>query len=134
MFRHIAGLNATRAENIVKHRLENGPFKCRNELKKVKSVGDKTFTQCAGFVRIEPLTANTTKYNALDSTWVHPESYDVAERIMKKLNFTTKGIGTKNCISRVKEFSENQLALTDLAKEFKIPEERVSLCPKIKGK
>lgn len=84
-FRHIAGLNATRAENILKYRMENGPFKSRDELKKVKSIGDKTFTQCAGFVRIEPLTANVTKYNLLDSTWVHPESYRTAEKIMKNL-------------------------------------------------
>lgn len=108
--------------------MENGPFKSRDDLKKVKSIGDKTFTQCAGFIRIEPLTANVTKYNLLDSTWVHPESYHIAEKIMKNLGLAAKEIGTSRFIAKIKEFSsKGDSALSTLAKEFKVPTERVSI-------
>lgn len=72
----VSGLSATVAENIVRHRDENGPFKRRKDLLKVSRLGDKTFEQCAGFLRIadgdEPL----------DASAVHPEAYPVVERIV----------------------------------------------------
>ncbi|MCL7713821.1 Tex family protein [Stenotrophomonas mori] len=72
----VSGLSASVAENIVRHRDENGPFKRRKDLLKVPRLGDKTFEQCAGFLRIadgdEPL----------DASAVHPEAYPVVERIV----------------------------------------------------
>ena len=72
----VSGLSSTVAENIVRHRDENGPFKRRKDLLKVPRLGDKTFEQCAGFLRIadgdEPL----------DASAVHPEAYPVVERIV----------------------------------------------------
>ncbi|GAB2516627.1 Tex family protein [Lysobacter humi (ex Lee et al. 2017)] len=72
----VSGLSSTVAENIVRHRDTNGPFRSRKELMKVPRLGDKTFEQCAGFLRIadgdEPL----------DSSSVHPEAYPVIERIV----------------------------------------------------
>ena len=73
----VSGLSAAVAENIVLHRDQNGPFKRRRELLKVPRLGEKTFEQCAGFLRIadgdEPL----------DGSSVHPEAYPVVERIVK---------------------------------------------------
>jgi len=76
---YIAGINATIAKNIVAYREEKGRFQDRNELKKVAKLGEKTFNQCAGFMRI------SDGKNPLDSTSVHPESYEAAERMLQKL-------------------------------------------------
>lgn len=123
--RHISGLTEVRAENICKYRAENGPFKSREDLKKVKLIGGKTFEQCAGFLRIEPTTAEIDNYNLLDSTWIHPESYNLAERIMKKCNVKKQNIGTSAFIDKIKEFLLNN-SIEELANEFKQPKERVS--------
>ncbi len=72
----ISGLNTTLAQNIVSHRDANGPFKSRSALKKVPRLGDKTFEQCAGFLRINEGD------NPLDASAVHPEAYPVVERIL----------------------------------------------------
>lgn len=76
---YIAGINSGIAKNIVAYREENGRFQERKELKKVAKLGDKTFNQCAGFMRI------TDGKNPLDSTSVHPESYEAAELMLTKL-------------------------------------------------
>lgn len=128
-FRHVAGLTAVRAENIIKHRSEHGPFRSREELKKVKQIGEKSFVQCAGFVRIEPLTANIkagANYNRLDSTWVHPESYPLAERIIRKCGLAPADIGSTVACLRIKQFVANS-NIKQLAQDFgNVPEERVS--------
>jgi len=72
----VSGLSATVAENIVRHRDENGPFKRRKDLLKVPRLGDKTFEQCAGFLRI------ADGDQPLDASSVHPEAYPVVERIV----------------------------------------------------
>lgn len=72
----ISGLNTTLAQNIVSHRDANGPFRSRTALKKVPRLGDKTFEQCAGFLRINEGD------NPLDASAVHPEAYPVVERIL----------------------------------------------------
>jgi len=77
---HVAGINMGIAKNIVAYREENGAFKERKELKKVSKLGEKTYNQCAGFIRI------SGGKNPLDGTSVHPESYDAAEAMLKKLN------------------------------------------------
>lgn len=76
---HVAGINMGIASNIVAYREQNGAFKERKELKKVAKLGEKTFNQCAGFIRI------SGGKNPLDSTSVHPESYKVAEAMLEKL-------------------------------------------------
>ncbi len=124
--RHVAGLTESRAENICKYRVENGPFKSRDDLKKVKLIGEKTFEQCAGFLQIKPPSDGIENYNLLDSTWVHPESYALAQRIMTKCKVKMQDIGTAPFIAKVKEFRQNNL-VEQLAKELKKPKERVSL-------
>ena len=82
---HISGLNSATANEIVNYRNENGRFTNRQQLKKVRKLGEKTFQQCAGFLRIvggdEPL----------DQTSIHPESYDAARKVMKQCNITSLG-------------------------------------------
>jgi uncharacterized protein len=72
----ISGLNTTLAQNIVAHRDANGAFASRKALLKVPRLGDKTFEQCAGFLRINDGS------NPLDASAVHPEAYPVVERIL----------------------------------------------------
>ena len=82
----VSGLSDSVAQNIVAYREENGAFKSRSELKKVPKLGPKAFQQCAGFLRI------VGGKNALDSTAVHPESYDAAEKLISLLGFTEKDV------------------------------------------
>lgn len=84
---YIAGVNAGIAKNIVAYREENGRFQDRKELKKVAKLGEKTFNQCAGFMRI------ADGKNPLDSTSVHPESYEAADQMLKKLGIDKSEIG-----------------------------------------
>jgi uncharacterized protein len=83
---YISGINSGIAKNIVEYREENGKFKGRNELKKVKRLGDKAFEQCAGFLRIPE------SKNVLDNTQVHPESYEAAKVVLKKLDYTMEDV------------------------------------------
>ncbi|URX63555.1 RNA-binding transcriptional accessory protein [Luteibacter anthropi] len=82
----VAGLSASVAENVVKHRDANGPFPSRKDLLKVPRLGDKAFEQCAGFLRI------TGGSNPLDASSVHPEAYPVIERILKQCGREVKQI------------------------------------------
>jgi uncharacterized protein len=76
---YVSGLGPQLAQNIIDYRAENGPFKSRKELLKVKRMGDKAFEQSAGFLRIR------NAVNPLDSSAVHPESYPVVEKMAKDL-------------------------------------------------
>ena len=77
LLKRVAGLSATVCENIVKYREDNGQFNSRAELKKVPKLGPKAYEQCAGFLRV------IESRNPLDSTGVHPESYDVAKKLIE---------------------------------------------------
>ena len=81
---YVSGLGPTLAENVVTYIKENGAFRSRGELKKVKRMGEKAFEQCAGFLRIEGAE------NPLDNSSVHPESYAVAERMAEDLGIALK--------------------------------------------
>ncbi len=76
---YVSGLGESLAQNIVTYRAENGAFRSRKELKKVPRLGAKAFEQCAGFLRIPDAE------NPLDNSAVHPESYDVVEKMAKDL-------------------------------------------------
>ena len=83
---HVAGLNSGIAKNIVEYREKNGKFKSRKELLKVAKLGEKAFTQCAGFLRI------SDGENILDNTAVHPESYDGANKLLKLFGYTDDNV------------------------------------------
>ena len=76
----MSGLGPKLAQNIVDYRTENGPFKSRNDLKKVPRLGDKAFEQSAAFLRIPDAK------NPLDNSAVHPESYPIVDKMAKDLN------------------------------------------------
>jgi uncharacterized protein len=78
LLRYVSGLNALTARRIYEYRREHGPFKNREELKNVPGVGDQTFVQAAGFLKI--LGGD----NPLDATWIHPESYDLAKQVLER--------------------------------------------------
>lgn len=79
---YISGLGPQLAQNIINYRAEKGPFKNREELKKVPRLGDKAYEQCAGFLRI------SNSENPLDNTAVHPESYPIVQQMAKDLHCT----------------------------------------------
>ncbi len=85
---YVSGINTKCAKSIVAYREENGEFKSRTQIKKVKGIGDKAFEQCAGFLRIPGAK------EILDNTGVHPESYDAARKLLDTFNYTEKDIGT----------------------------------------
>ena len=76
---YVSGLNSLTARKIYEHRLENGPFKNREQLKNVSGIGDSTYIQAAGFLRI------VGGENPLDGTWIHPESYDTATKVLEAI-------------------------------------------------
>ena len=82
----VAGLNQTIAQNIVIHRNEKGPFKKRSDIKKVARLGPKAFEQSAGFLRI------MNGANPLDASAVHPEAYEVVERIAERMKRPLKSM------------------------------------------
>jgi len=126
---YIAGINSGIAKNIVSFREVNGRFQDRKELKKVAKLGEKTFNQCAGFLRI------AQGKNPLDGTAVHPESYKVAEAMLKKLGIDKGEIaagGSARIDERIAQVygSINSMAedldvgvmtLTDIVGEIKKP-------------
>ena len=106
ILQHIAGISGTVAKNIVAFRQENGGFTSRKQLLKVPRLGPAAFTQCAGFLRL-----NGAK-NSLDNTSVHPESYELAERIIGELGFTLKDLQDKSQL----EALQVKLPLVDVDK------------------
>lgn len=82
----VSGISSAIAKNIVEYREANGRFKSRQELKKVKKLGDKTFEQCAGFLRIQDGA------RVLDNTSVHPEAYEAAQQLLKLLGYTLEDV------------------------------------------
>ena len=107
---YVSGINTTAAKNIVKYREENGEFKSRAQIKKVPKIGDKAFTQCAGFLRIPGAK------EVFDSTGVHPESYAIAEDLLKRFGFTTEDVRNNNLA--LLRFKVTQYGLAKLASEL----------------
>ncbi|MFQ9769786.1 MAG: Tex family protein [Clostridia bacterium] len=104
---YVSGINKTIAKNIVKYRDENGKLKTRKELLKVPKLGKVAFEQCAGFIRIPDGT------NPLENTAVHPESYEIAEELLKTLGYVTGDLKDKDKLVEIrKKLSEIKLAET----------------------
>lgn len=125
---YISGINSSIAENIVKYREENGKFKNRNELLKVKRLGNKVYEQCVGFLRI------SDGDNGLDNTSVHPESYDATKKFLEILNLDIDELKYRgkidNLDERFKNFNKKdilgelgigEITLDDIIKELKKP-------------
>ena len=112
---YVAGINNTIAKNIVKYRDENGKLKERKELLKVPKLGKVAFEQCAGFLRI--FDGN----NPLEITAVHPESYEIAEKLLGKIGFTKEDLKEKEKLSKIQEKIKS-ISIPDTAKELNVGE------------
>lgn len=122
---YISGISSAIAKNIVAHREENGRFVNRRQLLKVAKLGPKAYEQCAGFMRIQGGD------NPLDGTSVHPESYEAAEKLLKKQGFVPEDIrggklvGLSLTIKDYKKLSEElgigEITLRDIVKELEKP-------------
>lgn len=115
LLNYVAGISATLSKNIVAYRDEQGKFKTRKELLKVKRLGDKVFEQCAGFLRI------SDGKNPLDNTSVHPEAYGVTESLLKALAYDLKGLG-KDGFSDIDDRIKSEGGIKALSKTLEIGE------------
>ena len=125
LLEHISGITKTVARNIVAYREENGRFHDRSQLLKVAKLGPKAYEQCAGFLRIAGGS------QPLDATSVHPESYDAAKQLLKKLGYRpedlqtgalkgiSKKIGDEKALAA--ELGIGELTLQDIVKELEKP-------------
>ena len=112
---YVAGINGTVAKNIVKYRDENGTFKERKELLKVPKLGKAAFEQCAGFIRIP------NGKNALEITAVHPESYEVTEKLLQNLGYKVADITNKETLQQIKDKLKN-VDISKIANELNVGE------------
>ena len=122
---YISGISAAIAKNIVAYREENGKFANRKQLLKVAKLGPKAFEQCAGFMRIQGGD------NPLDGTSVHPETYEAAEKLLKKQGFSVEDIsggklvGLSLTVKDYKKLAEElgigEITLRDIVKELEKP-------------
>ena len=101
---YISGFNKTIAKNVVKYRNEHGKFKARSELLNVPRLGEKAYVQAAGFLRVYD------SENKLDETSIHPESYEIANKILKKYNLSYFDIGNKEKTAELKSINKESLA------------------------
>ena len=107
---YVSGINLSAAKNIVAYREANGEFKSRKQILKVPKIGEKAFTQCAGFLRI-PGAAEV-----FDCTGVHPESYAIADDLLKRFGFTTDDVRNNNLV--LLRFKAQQYGTAKLANEL----------------
>ena len=107
---YVSGINLTAAKNIVKYREEYGEFKSRKQILKVPKIGEKAFTQCAGFLRIPGAK------EVFDCTGVHPESYAIAEELLHRFGFTPEDVRNNNLA--LLRFKVTQYGLAKLAREL----------------
>ena len=107
LLKYVAGLNAGIAKNLVLYREEHGKFKNRKEIMKVPKLGEKAFTQCAGFLRVPG------GENILDNTAVHPESYAAAEKLLSLFGYSDEDVkagGIGELPAKVKAYGEEKAA------------------------
>ena len=115
LLRHVSGLNQLTARRLVERRTEKGPFTDRSQISEIEGVGPVTFTQAAGFLKIRD------GESPLDRTWVHPESYPVAARLLEKIGFTPDVFKDKEQLGAL----QGKLAEADvptLARELEVGE------------
>jgi protein Tex len=97
LLRYVSGMNQLTARRVYEHRQQNGPFRSRKQLLEVSGLGNATFVQAAGFLKI------VSGEQALDATWIHPENYEAAEKLLAKLGVEpTSVVGGANA-ARIQE-------------------------------
>ena len=112
---YVAGINGTIAKNIVKYRDENGEIKQRKDLLKVPKLGPAAFKQCAGFIRV------INGKNPIEITAVHPESYDVAEKLLTDLGYSVENLTNKEQLTSIKK-DLSSINVKEQAQKMKVGE------------
>ena len=124
LLKYVSGITKKNIEKIINYRENNGRINSREEIKKKKLLSDKVYEQAIGFLRI------TDGINPLDQTGIHPESYDIATNLLKKLDFTIKDLGSEKLINKINTYDIENLAkelntdiytLEDIVKSLKSP-------------
>ena len=115
LLQYISGINKTIANNIVKFRDENGKIKERKELLKVPKLGKAAFEQCAGFIRV------FDGKNPLEVTAVHPESYEIAEKLLNKIGYNKEDLTDKEKLKEIKT-KLAEINVPNTAKELEVGE------------
>ena len=115
LLQYISGINKTIANNIVKYRDENGKIKERKELLKVPKLGKSAFEQCAGFIRV------FDGKNPLEVTSVHPESYEIAEKLLNKIGYNKEELTNKDKLKEIKA-KLAEIKVPETAKELEVGE------------
>lgn len=103
LLKYVSGLKKNNIEKLINYRNQNGKISSRSEIKNAKLLSDKTYEQAIGFLRI------TEGENVLDETAIHPESYDVALKLLDKLGFSLNDVGTNKLIERLNNVSKDKL-------------------------
>ena len=101
LLKYVSGITKRNIDKILEYRNTNGRINSREEIKKKKLLSDKTYEQAIGFLRI------TEGTNVLDATAIHPESYDIALKLLHELNFGLKDVGSETLITKLKELDLN---------------------------
>ena len=115
LLQYISGINKTIANNIVKYRDENGKIKERKELLKVPKLGKAAFEQCAGFIRV------FDGKNPLEVTAVHPESYEIAEKLLNRIGYNKEELTNKDKLKEIKA-KLAEIKVSETAKELEVGE------------
>jgi uncharacterized protein len=115
LLRYVSGLNQLTARRVYEQRLQGGPFRTREQVKEVVGFGEATFVQAAGFLKI------VGGENPLDATWIHPESYEVATRILEKLGRGPADLTSKETLASLAE-QIGKLDVPALAAELQVGE------------
>ena len=110
---YVSGINSSIAKNIVKYRDENGEIKRRKDLLKVPKLGQAAFKQCAGFIRV------FDGDNPLEITAVHPESYDVAEKLLTNLGFSVDNLKERSKLEEIKKALE-KVDIQEISKKLNV--------------
>lgn len=115
LLRYVSGLNQLTARRVYEHRQANGPFRTREQIKEVPGFGDATFVQAAGFFKL------VGGDNPLDATWIHPESYELATRVLERLGCTAADLTSKEALGGLAE-RIGKLDVPALAAEWQVGE------------
>jgi len=114
LLKRVAGLNSAKAKAIVEYREKNGDFVNRDQIKNVKGIGDKVWSQCVGFIRIVPRTVTGqhckegVKENKLDRTQIHPESYNTALQVISSVGLDLRQLGEAAFCASVTRFAQSE--------------------------
>ena len=124
LLKYVSGIKKTNIDKIISYREKVGKIKSRDEIKKKKILSDKVYEQSIGFLRV------IDGENVLDTTAIHPESYDIALKLLKELNYELKDVGTPNLIDTlnsinideyVKKLNTDKYTLEDVIESLKKP-------------